>query len=206
MHRTIYITLILSAISFMLYIIWNTQASFVEKPKYTVLKSHDSIEIREYDPIILAQTNAMGDRNEAIKVGFKRLLNYITGDNSSNTHIQMTAPVLQTAVLEKRTLSKRKHRQWKISFIMPIKYNIKMLPTPHNTNIKILEQSKAQWAVIRFSGFASKNKLADYQKRLEAYLIKHSMTPIQQEPSYAFYNPPWTLPFLRRNEIMFQIQ
>lgn len=85
--------------------------------------------------------------------------------------------------------------------MMPSKYSLQTLPKPSNSKITILEIPASRYVVIRFSGLASEKKLALNTQKLEAFCKEKGWKTIGPA-IYAFYNPPWTLPFLRRNEVM----
>jgi len=168
--------------------------SNVEKPKYHVISSQENIEIRKYNPMIIALVEAQGERKEAIKGGFKILADYIFGNNKSKEDIPMTAPVRQQKFQE----------NWQISFIMPSEYNMETLPQPNNKNISLKELPSKKYIVINFSGMISDQNIALHEEKLKKYTLENEMH-ILSSPIYAFYNPPWTLPFMRRNEIMIEI-
>jgi len=168
--------------------------SNVEKPKYHVISSQENIEIRKYNPMIIALVEVQGERKEAIKGGFKILADYIFGNNKSKEDIPMTAPVRQQKFQE----------NWQISFIMPSEYNMETLPQPNNKNISLKELPSKKYIVINFSGMISDQNIALHEEKLKKYTLENEMH-ILSSPIYAFYNPPWTLPFMRRNEIMIEI-
>jgi effector-binding domain-containing protein len=168
--------------------------SNVEKPKYHVISSQENIEIRKYNPMIIALVEVQGERKEAIKGGFKILADYIFGNNKSKEDIPMTAPVRQQKFQE----------NWQISFIMPSEYNMETLPQPNNKNISLKELPSKKYIVINFSGMISDQNIALHEEKLKKYTLENEMH-ILSSPIYAFYNPPWALPFMRRNEIMIEI-
>lgn len=189
---------------------WGPIVSNVEQAKYTVVESDGAIEIRDYAPMIIAEVEVSGDRTNAIRNGFRIIADYIFGNNIASQKVAMTAPVSQqmsekiamtAPVAQQGTAS----GQWKVHFVMPSAYKIDTLPKPRNKAVKLKEISGKRFAVIRFSGLASQEKLDKEQKNLERFITQHALTPIGQ-PTYAFYNPPWTLPFFRRNEVMIEIQ
>ena len=108
--------------------------------------------------------------------------------------IAMTAPVTQEGGGD----------TWRVRFIMPAKYTLATLPKPNNPAIALKEIPEKRFAVIRFSGMAGEESLKRYNKELSDFLSAKRLTPLSP-PTYAFYNPPWTLPFLRRNEVLVEI-
>jgi hypothetical protein len=158
-----------------------------EEPSYVVLKTlEEGIEIREYDPQIRA-TSQMGQENRSFGV----LAEYIFGHNERNERIGMTAPVVTNMD--------------KMSFIMPKRFNLESLPKPLSAQIKIDLVQKARVAVIRFSGFSSPKKSDEEAEKL-LMVLKSNGIEIEGEPFLMRYNPPWTLPFLRRNEVAIKVK
>ena len=180
--------------------------SNLEEPDYQVLQSELNIEIRFYKPMIIAEVNVEGIRKDAIRDGFRLIADYIFGNNTNGSHtkipgraknglkIPMTAPVQQQST----------GKSWQISFVMPSKYTIDSLPEPKNDSVKLKEILSKKFIVIQFSGKISNENLAEHEKQLMNY-IKAKDFKTYGSPKYAFYNPPWTLPFMRRNEVMLEI-
>ena len=168
--------------------------SNVEKPKYQVVSSQANIEIRKYNPMIIALVEVQGERKEAIRGGFKMLADYIFGNNKSKEDIPMTAPVKQ----------QKFQKNWQISFIMPSEYNMETLPQPNNKNIGLKELPSKKYIVINFSGVISDQNIALNEEKLKKYIFENEIQSLST-PIYAFYNPPWILSFMRRNEIMMEI-
>lgn len=182
--------------------------SNVEQPKYKVVKKDRNIEIRDYPSMIVAQVDVSGQRDTALREGFRQIANYIFGNNLSSRKVAMTAPVTQQAS-EKIAMTAPVTQQgngnhWQVRFIMPHKYTMQTLPKPNNPSVTLQEIEAERFAVIRFSGLAGKASLNRHTRELEAYLRSNNMKALGA-PTYAFYNPPWTLPFLRRNEIMIEV-
>ncbi len=169
--------------------------SRVEQPKYKTVDSKGSFEIREYSPMIVAEVEITADRKTAIKEGFRALADYIFGNNTSHTRIAMTAPVLQEG----------SKNSWQIRFTMPHTYTLETLPAPICKNIHIKSLESKKFAAIQFSGIATDKSLEKNLETLKNILQEKNITIIGK-PILAFYNPPWTLPFLRRNEILIEIK
>lgn len=189
--------------------LWGPIVSNVEQAKYTVVGSERNIEIRNYDSMVVAEVMSSGDREAAINDGFRSLADYIFGNNTSKNKISMTAPVTQQAN-EKISMTAPVTQQgsgneWTIRFVMPSQYTLETLPKPNNDKVKLLETPSAQFAVITFSGRATKDSLKRHEDSLKSFINKSGLKSVS-EPTYAFFNPPWTLPFLRRNEVMIEVR
>ena len=175
--------------------------STIEQPHYTRIQPFSThIESRLYAPMHIAQVEVEADsRKEAINQGFRMIARYIFGDNTAQDKIAMTSPVQQT-----RSTKTADHTAWKISFVMPSKFTLDTLPKPHNTDIQLLAVPEQRFIVIRFSGLMSQSNLDKHEKILRNAVKKNNLSTIG-EVKYAFYNPPWTLPVFRRNEVMLQL-
>ncbi len=182
--------------------------SRVEQPEYVVNASEGSIEIRAYGPMIVAEAEVMGERKAAIEEGFRLIAAYIFGANRPNAKIAMTAPVQQqraqkiamTAPVTQQTDGKR----WTVRFVMPRTWTMDTLPTPNDTRVRLKPVAATRMVVIRFSGTANDNTIGSKTDELRKYALEHRLATVS-DPVLAFYNPPWTLPFFRRNEIMLEL-
>ena len=178
--QTLFISLVTSVMT--------TQAIAIEEPVYQVEKAWEAeqIEIRAYAPRIMAVTGM----NEDSDSGFRVLAGYIFGGNAEEQKIAMTAPVQQTMAGEKE-----------MAFMMPAEYALKDLPQPEDQRVSFREAPAYTAAVIQFSGWASAEKADENWQELQRFLIAEGID-ITGEPTLNQYNPPWTLPFMRRNEII----
>jgi DNA gyrase inhibitor GyrI len=188
--------------------LWGPIVSNVEQPKYKVVKRSDAIEIRDYAPMIVAEVEVSGDRREAIGKGFRLIADYIFGNNTASQKVAMTAPVTQQGS-EKIAMTAPVTQQgdgetWTVRFIMPSSYTMETLPKPNNPAVKLKEIESNRFAVIRFSGMGGEDSLKRHTKELNEFIGAKGLKPLSA-PTYAFYNPPWTLPFLRRNEVLVEI-
>lgn len=179
-----------------------------QEPLFTLEQKEGDFEIRRYEPLLAAEVMTSGDRGSAISAGFRLLADYIFGNNTiqtqnSNTSgassgqshkIAMTVPVTQ----------QQKGGAWKIRFMMPQNFTRETLPIPKNNSVTIIEEPSKIFAVVRFSGWSSESNLEDHKLMLEEWIQKKNLKPVGS-PIYAFYNPPWSLPFLRRNECLIEI-
>jgi len=188
--------------------LWGPIVSNVEQAKYSVADKVGNIEIRDYAPMLVAEVEVAGDREEAINQGFRMIADYIFGNNASVQKVAMTAPVIQqkseNIAMTAPVMQQGNDNTWKVRFVMPDSYTKETLPKPNSTAVKIKPVSGKRFAVVRFSGMAGEKSLERRLKELDSFNSKRNFKTIAT-PVYAFYNPPWTLPFLRRNEIMIEI-
>ena len=185
-------------------------AMATEEPAYTVTEQSGDFELRRYDPMIVAETLVSGSMDEASGSGFRLIADYIFGNNTvpngGNGKISMTAPVTMAAQSEEISMTapvsmKRLSGKWRLHFVMPREYTLDTLPRPNNPAVTLREVPATDYAVIRFSGLAGEGKVASKTAALEAWMAERGLEALGS-PELARYNPPWTLPFLRRNEVM----
>ena len=184
--------------------------SRVEQANYVVVKTAGAIETRDYAPKIIAQTQVSGARQEAISKGFRAIADFIFGNNTASAKVSMTAPVMQQQQSEKIAMTAPVMQQakdgdkWTVAFVMPDKYTMETLPKPNNDAVTLIQIPEQRFIVIRFSGRATDKNIQNHTDKLNAYIKNNNIEAISA-PQYAFYNPPLTLPFMRRNEIMREI-
>ena len=189
-------------------------AMATETPKYTVLTQEGSFEIREYEPRVVAEVSVSGDLDMATKDGFRLLAGFIFGDNrvvsnplttvtpAESSKIAMTAPV--TVEPTEAGASFSISRVWRVEFSMPSEYTLATLPKPNNPSIQIREVPNRTYAVVQYSGMNTVSRINDETQRLLNWTKTKGLT-IAGAPELARYNPPWTLPMFRRNEILIPV-
>ena len=184
-------------------------AMAIEEAPYKVVKEAGIFELRDYAPHILAETVVDGDLEEAGNKAFRRLFNYISGENRSRDKIAMTAPVSQEQKGEKISMTapvgqQRVQDKWAVSFMMPAAYTLETLPVPTDASVTLRQVPARRMAAVRYSGLWSEKNYLRYKGELEAWIRENGLTVIG-EPVWARYNPPFTLWFMRRNEILIPV-
>ena len=167
-----------------------SSTSAIEEPTYSLVVAWDDpdVEIRDYNSRILVTTQM----NEGQNTGFRALAGYIFGGNEKEQEIAMTAPV-------QRTMPGIEDAE--MAFLVPREYSIEELPTPDDTRVQFREEPAYRAAVIRFSGWVNDQKAERYWQTLSTFLKEQGIQPLG-DPTVNQYNPPWTPPFMRRNEII----
>ena len=161
-----------------------------EEVKFDIVHKNEIYEIRKYSERLVAQ--AINDKNNTT---FRKLFNYIAGANNSSKKIKMTTPVTQT----------KKNNVTFMQFYLPSEFNKKTTPIPSNSDVKITLLKEGFFAVIKYSGRSSDKNFTKYSKILQKKLLEDKIL-INGFAIKATYNPPWTLPPFRRNEVMFNIK
>ena len=164
-------------------------------PIYNILQDFRDFQLRQYPEMLFASVIAQGNREKSISEGFSVLVNYILGKNHSKRKIKMQAPVTQQACDE----------GWQISFLMPAYYDITDLPKPNDERIQLRVLPPQNYIVYRFNGKVNDDFLQQELSHFKKFLNRQDFKVVG-EPIYAFYSPPWTISFLRHNEIWFLVE
>jgi len=161
-----------------------------EEVKFDIVYKNEIYEIRKYSERLVAQ--AINDKDNTT---FRKLFNYISGANNSSKKIKMTTPVTQT----------KNNNVSFMQFYLPSKFNKTTTPIPSNSDVKITLMKEGYFAAISYSGRSSDKNFTKYSKILREKLLKDKIL-INGFAIKATYNPPWTLPLFRRNEVMFNVK
>lgn len=199
-----------------------------EEPKFELLAQDGDHEIRRYSALIVAETMVQGDMDAATLQGFKRIADYIFGNNqaakpgagSPSEKIAMTSPVVAEPVASSSKIamtapvtaepvggdaSMASAQQWRVHFVMPSAYTLASLPTPVNSAVQLRAVPPQVFAVLKYSGLNTTARVQEKTDELVRWLASRQLQP-QGTPQLARYDPPWTLPMWRRNEIHVRIE
>lgn len=180
-----------------------------EGPNYQVLRKKGDFEIRKYESYIVAKTTVEGSYDNASEVAFKRLAGYIFGKNRNDKKLSMTSPVKVEQSKEIAMTSpvkvSSKDDGYTMSFFMPSKYKMSELPTPLDDRVKLEKVKSKTVATHRFTWLSSKKRNDKKAQELRRWLNTVKEYKAKQGYTYAGYNPPWTIPFLKRNEIHIEL-
>lgn len=190
------------------------------EPPYEVIAADGVIEVRQYEPQLIAETfveniqRSMPGEGKPFRSsgnsGFRRLAGYIFGGNTSKEEIAMTAPVLQEPRSEKvamtaPVLQEERGDGWWMAFVLPEGYTLESAPTPDDSRVSLREVPAKRIATLRYSGRNSPEKMAGHEKTLRAWLEESGIRPTGPA-LMASYDPPWAIPFLRRNEVQLEVE
>ena len=196
----------------------------VEEPKFETVLKEAKFEVRQYAPLIVAETWVDGDMSAASGKGFRLIADYIFGNNkvpqsAQSAKVGMTAPVTMEAQSASSTIAMTAPvameptagagglagaQRWRVHFVMPSQYAMATLPTPNNPAVTLREVPAKRVAVATYSGFNTDSRIEEETQALAAWMLERKLTaagPAQ----LARYDPPWTLPMWRRNEIHIEI-
>lgn len=179
----------------------------------------EDFSVRAYAPVLVAEVTVSGTRKDAANAGFRLLADYIFGNNlaAQGTEAQtiaMTAPVVQTpAQTPKQTIAMTAPviqdpagpDRWVVQFVMPKEYTLATLPKPNNPAVTLRALPARTVAAVQFSGWATDSSVNQHTEALKAW-VADKKWPMTGGVQLAFYNPPWTLPWWRRNEVWVPVQ
>ena len=189
----------------------------LEEPKYEVVKTYPELELRRYAPYLVAETEVRGAFDEVGNQAFRILAAYIFGENRAQERMAMTAPVNQrpadrrgekiemTAPVRQRAKAGREADTYVLSFVMPSGYRLETLPAPLDPRVRLREEPARLMAVRGYSGRWTEANYREQESLLLAAVERAGLTPVGA-PVYARYNSPFSLWFLRRNEVMVEIE
>jgi hypothetical protein len=201
---------------FILTIVFGSIKIFaLEEPDYELIKEYDEIEIRKYSYYLVAETKVDTSFEDAGNIAHGILFEYISGNNVRNEKMEMTVPVNQSnqeesgekidmAVPVTQEIKLKNDGQYNVSFVIPSKYTSEDVPLPRDSSVSIREIPGKMMAVRKYSGTWSKENYRENEKILLDAIEKYKLKQIG-DPVYARYNPPWWPWFLRRNEVMVEI-
>ena len=180
----------------------------VEEPPFRLVSRAGAFEVRDYPALVVAEVTVGGDQKQAAYRGFRTLAAYIFGGNARGESISMTAPVVQTPFTWSRTVTPavdtRTIGKWVVRFTMPSRFALNTLPAPKDAGLKLRLAPPSREAVLKFSGLAGKDEVQAKALELGAWITKRRLRPLGPI-SLAQYDPPWTLWFMRRNEVMIPV-
>jgi len=186
-------------------------ATAVDEPPHDVILKDGQFELRQYQPLLVAEVVSAGNMRKAGNKGFRSLADFIFGNNRPAENIAMTAPVSRTKTNTEKikmtapvTRVENKDNSWTVTFVMPSKWRKDNLPQPNNPDISIREVAAELVASIRFSGRGSESRHNKKQDLLQQWITEQGYVAVG-EARYAGYDAPWVPWPMRRNEVMIPV-
>jgi hypothetical protein len=203
----------------LLALLTGTPVMAVEEPRYESIQAQGDFELRRYPPLLVAETLVSGDMDEASRKGFRLLADFIFGNNqlpeaATSEKIAMTAPVTVQATSTKIAMTAPvtiepqalgAAAQWRVHFVMPSQYTLATIAKPRNEAVRLRELPDQWFVAHRFSGFTTAARVESKTQEALRWAGEQGLT-VLGAPQLARYDPPWTLPMFRRNEILLQVQ
>ena len=206
----------------LLVLLCHGQAMAIEEPKYDVIQTDGSFEIRKYAPILVAETFVDGDMDEASSKGFRLIADFIFGNNqvtdsNASSKIAMTAPVTAEPVSKKIAMTApvtsepqsseytmQAAKKWRIHFVMPSQFTLANIPKPKNEAVSLKEIPSKYFVVYTYSWL---NTLSRVQTKTDEAIdwANRKGLKVIGAPQLSRYDPPWTPPMFKRNEIMLEV-
>ena len=182
----------------------------VEILDYSILEKDGKFDIRQYDDYWVVRTEIDGEYKKSTGEGFRLLFSYISGDNKQQEKIAMTGPVMQQEKGEKIAMTgpviqQKRGTSWIMEFVLPSKYDKIQPPEPINPDVSIVKVAGYRAAALSYSGNLREEKYNEKIKELMDIVTSKGLQPIGG-PFSAGYDPPWTIPFLKRNEVIIRIE
>ena len=176
----------------------------LEEPNYEVIKRYPKFELRKYKPHLVAEVRVDGGFEKAGNKAFKLLAGYIFGKNQSvtmksagNEKMKMTAPVNMIS-------DPKEDNAYYVQFFMPSKYTRDTLPIPNDKRVKIQTVDGGLIAALKYSGTWAHRRYLRKEAQLLKELEKEGYSA-SGEPVFARYNSPFSLWFMRRNEVLIPV-
>lgn len=180
---------------------------------YEVLDRDGPFELRLYPSLVVAETFDTGERAAAERASFRRLFRYIGGANEGAREIEMTAPVLQEPgpseiPMTAPVLQERGERGWRMAFVLPDGTSAETAPAPTDSSVEVRAVPGGRVAVVRFSGSGGDEARRRQEDRLRQWMLQRGLRARDGEGDarFAGYDPPFTLPFRRRNEVQIDVR
>ena len=186
-------------------------ARAIEEPRHTVVQQLGDVEVRQYEPYLVAEVVVPGPADEAGNQGFRLLAGYIFGKNKGERKIEMTAPVAQSTAPAPMKIEMTApvalapaEGGYTVQFMMPAQFTLETLPEPLDPRVKLKAVPGGRVAVVRFSGFWSEANYQEHLQKLQRTIESAGLRPTGS-PIYSRYDPPWIPWFMRRNEIWLRL-
>lgn len=182
----------------------------VETLDYQVLEKDGNFTIRQYEDYWVARAEIDGEYRQTTSQGFRLLFNYISGENRQQEKIAMTGPVIQREKGEKIAMTgpviqQKRGKSWVMDFVLPSKYSNTHPPEPLDPDVNIVKIAGYRAAALRYSGNLREEKYNTKTQQLLDIVKSIGLQP-RGEPFSAGYDPPWTIPFLKRNEVLIVVE
>lgn len=185
----------------------------MEEAPYQLVRQEEPFEIRDYAPLVVAETRVNADFKEAGSQAFRKLFAYISGENEAGTKIAMTSPVIsetknsgsgEKIAMTAPVIFEKDGEEWLYKFVLPKSYSLESAPRPLNPDVSLAEIAPKRVATLRYSGRATAEAQSENAEVLVDWIESQGLVS-QSGPRWAGYNPPWTLPPFRRNEVLIDI-
>jgi hypothetical protein len=163
--------------------------------RYDIVENFEGVEMRDYPAHVAIEIAVRGDRKSTVNTGYRVLGEYLAGKNEVNQRIDMISPICQQGDAD----------IWKLVFSLPLDYKIENTPKPTVTQIKLVNVPEKRYIATKLNMFASDEDIDKSQQRLMDYAFPNNLR-ITSQPIIAFFNPPWSLPFRRKNELMIEVR
>jgi hypothetical protein len=189
---------------FLILSLMGTQTLAIEQPDYQLVRNYPDFELRQYGPMLLAETRVSGDFDAVGNRAFRLLADYIFGGNTPGEKIAMTAPVSQRPAAPTSGGTAQPRGDYVVTFMMPSRFTAETIPAPNNPAVQTREEPARLMAALRYSGRWTWSNYRNHEQRLLDAVRAAGLTPLGA-PVYARYNAPFTPWPFRRNEVLVEV-
>ena len=182
-----------------------------EQQPYQTVTTYDAFELRRYPAHLLAEVTIDGSFEDAGNRAFRYLFGYISGDNRSRTTVSMTSPVVQTgdgtsiAMTAPVVQQAQTDSRYRVAFVLPSTLTMDTAPEPTSTQVHLREVPESVTAALRFGGRWTEASYHRHLGQLRTAITDAGLTAAGS-PRFARFDPPFTPWFLRRNEVMLDVE
>lgn len=180
-----------------------------ETQPFDLLRTEGAIEVRRYPEHVVAETRVSADFEAAGSQAFRLLFGYISGENTARQSISMTSPVVQSTsqrvAMTAPVVQSGSVDTFTVAFVLPASFSPESAPLPSRPEVSLRTVPARLVAALRFSGRWTATSFEKHLNELRSAVSDAGLTPIG-EPWFARYDPPYTPPFLRRNEALIEVE
>ena len=200
----------LAAALLLFFLLPGAPAMATEEPEFTSILREGDFELRQYPALVVAEVSVAGTSDQASNAGFRLLAGYIFGGNTRREKLPMTSPVVQSKAnsesipMTAPVIQVADKDRWTVQFVMPSNQTMATLPIPNDKRVHLRQLPPSRFAVVRFSGLAGADDVTNQTAALREFISRQRLNAVGSA-ALARYNPPWTLWFMRRNEVMIPV-
>lgn len=176
-----------------------------EQPKFDILEDKDGIEVRRYQPALMAQVTVTGPRKKAVSDAFDHLAKFIFGENAEGKKMPMTSPVFQMPEGDDG-VDGDESREWTVAFFLSNETTKEEAPEPNDPAVKLHLEPARLVAATRFSGNNTDEGRTEAREKLLTWLAGRQDYTREGELYWAQFDAPFVIPFLKKNEAMMGLQ
>jgi hypothetical protein len=170
------------------------------EPPFAIIDRPGGVEIRQYGPRMALEVQAAGTADAARAIALERLGDFAAGANMRAAEVALSLPVAQLPKRDENGPARDNAWLWTVRVHLPLRIRAADVPAPFDSTLRVRKLPPDTFAVLRFNGVARPASTARRRAELAAVLAQSDWEPAGPAEVW-FYDPSWTVPALRRNEI-----